>query len=218
MIRKDSHQNRQIERRGREKRGPVIFFVLVIVLSASALVIMARQPAVGGFSITAMVTERTTAPTERSSSTSVISMIPVHIDGEIALPGVYYVEEGTLLIDLIEEAGGFTDAADRSPFNLAMCVLPHMKIYVPRLGDPLGQDPVQGHAPAQRGDHKIDLNKATREELETLPGIGPATADAIISFRDVNGAFEKIEDLMLVPGIKEGRFARLREKLTVSSP
>ncbi|NMB29193.1 MAG: hypothetical protein GX991_03945 [Clostridiaceae bacterium] len=217
-MRKDSHRIRQMEKRGRAKRGPIVFFVAVIVISASILVITARRPSGAGFTITTNLSSIETTQADPSHFISTIQKIPVHIDGEIEHPGVYHVEEGTLLVELVEAAGGFTDEADRSPFNLAMRLTAHMKIFVPRLGDPSDQELVQGYTSAQKGDRKIDLNRATREELETLPGIGPATADAIISFRDANGAFGKIEDLMLVPGIKEGRFARLKDHLTVSSP
>ncbi len=212
------YRKRELERRGRAKRGPIVFFAAVIVLSASFLVFSARLPSGDGFSLVTKTATRETTLDEQSHTTLPNLKIPVHIDGEIRDPGVYYVEEGTLLFELVELAGGFTDDADRTLFNLAMCLTAHMKVFVPRVGDALSQEPVQGHAHSERGDHKIDLNKATREELETLPGIGPATADAIISFRDTNGAFERIEDLMLVPGIKEGRFARLKDHLDVSSP
>lgn len=217
-MRMKRYRDREIKRRGKAKRGPIIFFAAVIILSASFLVFSARRPSGDGFLIVTMTTNAETTPTGQSHATLTKLMIPVHIDGEIRTPGVYYVEEGSLLIELIERAGGFTDDADRLPFNLAMRLTAHMKVFVPRMGDSVSQEPVQGYVPPQQGTHKIDLNRATREELESLPGIGPVTADAIMSYRDSNGAFERIEDLMLVPGIKEGRFARLKEHLTVSSP
>jgi competence protein ComEA len=217
-MRKTSHRIRQMDRRGRAKRGPIVFFVAVIVVSASILVITARRPSGVGFTITTKIASSETAQPEPTPFSTTILKIPIHIDGEIEVPGVYHVKDGTLLVELVEAAGGFTDNADRSPFNLAMRLTAHMKIFVPRLGDPSDQEPVQGYTLAQQGNDKIDLNRATREELETLPGVGPATADAIISYRDTYGAFGKIEDLMLVPGIKEGRFARLKDHLTVSLP
>ena len=61
----------------------------------------------------------------------------------------------------------------------------------------------------------VDINRANMEELETLPGVGPSTAEAIINFREENGPFKTIEDLMLVPGIKEGRFERMKDRLRV---
>ncbi len=217
-MRMSRHRKRERDFRGRAKRGPVIFFVAVIVLSASILVISARRPSGKSFSIETKGPSSATAQPERLPTRSMPQLIPVHIDGAVNDPGVYYVKDGTLLVELIELAGGFAEDADRSPFNLAMRLSAHMKVFVPRIGVPLSQEPVQGQDPLQQKDLKIDLNKATREQLETLPGIGPATADAIISFRETNGAFETIEDLMLVPGIKEGRFARLKDQLTISSP
>lgn len=217
-MRMKDHRVRQIDRRGKVKRGPIVFFVAVIAFSASILVFSARRPSGNDFTIMTKATECETTQSEQTSTTLTSLMIPVHIDGEIHHPGVYYVEDGTLLFELIEDAGGFTKDADTSPFNLAMRLAPHMKVFVPRIGDTVNQEPVQGHMSSERGDHKIDLNRATREEFETLPGVGPATADAIISYREKNGSFEKIEDLMLVPGIKEGRFARLKDHLTVTSP
>ena len=217
-MRKSRSRNREMDRRGRVKRGPIVFFVAIIIVSTSILVISARRPSGNSFLIETKAPSSVTTLAEQLSLTLTTYLIPIHIDGEINIPGVYHVKDGTLLVELIETAGGFTDDADRSPFNLAMRLSAHMKIFVPRIGDVLDQEPVQGHETLQKGERKIDLNRATREELETLPGIGPATADAIISFRDANGSFERIEDLMLVPGIKEGRFARLKDLLTVSQP
>jgi competence protein ComEA len=89
-----------------------------------------------------------------------------------------------------------------------------MKIYIPKEGEaaPLWQE---AGSPPQA---LVDINRAGRAELMTLSGVGEATADAIISFREEHGPFAKIEDIMRVPGIKEGRFAKLKDRITTGYP
>lgn len=213
-----SRRHHSKARRGKTTRGPIVFFTMVVVLSATILVLTARRPSGRNFIITPESHPKTSQSVCSPSEVVTMKMIPVHIDGAIENPGVYYVSENTLLFDLVTKAGGFAEDADKSSFNLAMRLEAHMKIYVPRIGEVMNQEPVQGQNQEERADRKIDLNDATKELLESLPGIGPATADAIITYRESNGPFKAIEDLMLVPGIKEGRFARLKDKLVVLSP
>ena len=89
-------------------------------------------------------------------------------------------------------------------------------MYIPEKGEAI--PPLQVAYEGEDSDGKIDLNRATSSELETLPGVGQVTAQAIISYRDQHGPFSAIEDLMLVPGIKEGRFAQLKDGVCVTGP
>ncbi len=117
--------------------------------------------------------------------------------------------------DALREAGGLVPEADPSAVNLAMRLQAHMKVYIPQVGEApalLVEGGVNGVAA------RVNINRATKEELESLPGVGEATSAAILAYREAEGAFETIEDLMRVPGIKEGRFARLKDRITVSGP
>jgi len=210
--------NRSATRRGRTVGTPVFLISSIIILSAVVLVITARRPSGQGFILTTGNSGEIATTDCIPHTTTTLKLIPVHIDGAVDKPGVYFVPEETLLFELVRTAGGFTRDAEQSGFNLAMLLTAHMKIYVPSKGEALNQNPVQRQEDTRTADKIIDLNRATREDLESLPGVGPATAEAIVSFRDANGPFKSVEDLMRIPGIKEGKFARLKDRLVITSP
>lgn len=140
----------------------------------------------------------------------------VHVCGEVLNPGVYELEEGSRIFQLIEMAGGFTDAAATEYLNMAQIVQDGMKIQVPSLeeldtGEWLGQ---QGSALEEK-PRKINLNTATKEELMTLRGIGEARAEDILRYREEHGTFETIEEIMEISGIKDAAFQKIKEYITV---
>lgn len=147
-------------------------------------------------------------------------LFPVYLVGCIKQPGVVYVPEGAILQDAVLLAGGFTEEADPEAVNLACRLAQNMMIKVPSaseqdknwLLDP-GDDPAFPSAPTER--KRININTAGAGELATLPGIGESTANKIIAYREANGLFRTPEDLMNVPGIKEGRYAELKAYITV---
>lgn len=136
------------------------------------------------------------------------------IKGAITQPGVYEIKEGGRVIDLIELAGGLKKEADAAAINFAMYVQDEMSIYVPRIGEEAPASlPVQETGEASKGS--VDLNSAESAELETLPGIGPAKAEAIIEYRKTNGPFKTIEDLKEISGIGEKTFEKLKDLILV---
>lgn len=195
---------------GRRKGPPVLFFFILMTVSAAIIVMIARKPSGSALPIPS---SQTGARVETSESSP--SLFPVHVDGAVKRPGLYYFREGAILNDAILEAGGLTGLADRRAVNLAVRLQPHLKVYIPRQGEEV--DDVIDETGAG-GDGKIDLNRASREELEQLPGIGRVTAEAIIAYREAHGPFQVIEDLMRVAGIKEGRFASLKDSVKVTNP
>lgn len=144
------------------------------------------------------------------------SMIMVHIEGEVVNPGVYTCEKGDRLIDLVNQAGGFTEQAASKSLNLATRIEDEMMIIVPNLsdGDLDNLVPIAGIISSPQSDGKIDINNASKEELMTLPNIGPKTADSIIEFRQ-GQKFEKIEDITMVSGIGEKTFESLKDLIYV---
>ncbi len=198
-------------RPGRPKGAPVLLFLFLIVLSAALISLLARRPA--GKAL--VLTGEESLPLSTAPPPTSASLFPVHIDGAVVNPGIYYVQEGAILGEALEEAGGITEEADPCAVNLALRLQPHMKVYLPRAGE---LPPLLGEGVSQGPDARVDINRATREELESLPGVGEATSAAIIAHREEEGPFGTIEDLMLVPGIKEGRFARLKDRIYVSGP
>ncbi|MEV4775033.1 ComEA family DNA-binding protein [Microbacterium sp. LWH12-1.2] len=134
----------------------------------------------------------------------------VHVLGEVEKPGLYLLDLDARLVDALAAAGGTTEAADLQAVNLARVVADGEQIIVPPMGEP-GAPP--GAAPP--GDARIDLNAADQAALETLPRIGPALAQRIIAWRDENGRFQSVDDLLAVPGIGEKMLAGLREGVRV---
>ena len=142
----------------------------------------------------------------------------VHVCGCVAVPGVYEIREGMRVCEVLEMAGGMTAAADRECLNLAQPVTDGEKIRVPSREETAGTDPgiIQGTEARSGGSGKIDLNRAGREELMTLPGIGRVKAEAILAYREEHGPFSRAEDLCKVPGIKEATYTAIADLIMVS--
>ncbi|MCC3647602.1 helix-hairpin-helix domain-containing protein [Cytobacillus oceanisediminis] len=141
------------------------------------------------------------------------------IKGAVEKPGVYEAEEGERVIDLLEKAGGLTEKADRTKINFALKITDEMVIYVPKEGEILEETRAgagNGEVKGQQDSGKVNLNGADETELQTLPGIGPSKAAAIIEHRDTNGPFKDIEDLKLISGIGEKTFEKLKEHISVN--
>jgi competence protein ComEA len=162
-------------------------------------------------SLTTAVEEPDHAP-EREVVTQTITVF-VDIKGEVLIPGVYEVNESSRIQDLIKLAGGYTANADRNGINLAQKVKDEMVIYVPAKGE---NQPEWTNKVTDANESKlININEAEQTELETLPGIGPAKAAAIIAYREENGLFKTIDDLGNVSGIGDKSLEKLREYITV---
>ncbi|WP_309102621.1 ComEA family DNA-binding protein [Microbacterium sp.] len=136
----------------------------------------------------------------------------VHVLGEVHEPGLYVLHLDARLIDALAAAGGTTDAADLQAVNLARVVTDGEQIIVPPVG---GAGVRPGAPPLPQADARIDLNTADQAALETLPRIGPALAERIIAWREENGRFTSVDDLLAVPGIGEKMLAGLRDGVRV---
>lgn len=137
----------------------------------------------------------------------------VDIKGEINRPGVYEVNTTSRVNDVIQLAGGFTDEADQNFVNLAQKVQDEMVIIIPKIGEE--HQILSGSSNMTIDDSRVNINQASKDELETLPGIGPAKAQAILDFREENGSFKEVEDLLQVNGIGEKTLENLIEYIDV---
>jgi competence protein ComEA len=154
------------------------------------------------------------------------SLVPVEVvvqvAGAVARPGVYRLADGARVVDLVDAAGGALADADLQALALAGRLTDGQRVQVPRQGEVLPPS-VLGVAPGGAGDGAgasvpvtpIDLNAATMADLDALPGIGPATAQAILTYRERNGPFRSVEDLGEVQGIGPARLDALRELVRV---
>jgi len=144
---------------------------------------------------------------------SVDMMIKVDVKGEVNKPGVYEVDDTFRVIDIINTAGGLTTEADESKINLAQKVVDEMVVVVPKIGDEETEEFTFFNG---GGDtNQINLNMATVDELSTLNGIGPKKAQVIIDYREENGPFQQVEDIMNVTGIGEKTFDSFKDDVTV---
>lgn len=150
----------------------------------------------------------------------VISTYKVDVKGAVQKPGVYEFTTGDRVTDIIQKAGGFKNEADSKQVNMAQLVEDEMVIYIPAKGemvDTSNQTVAEssGNVAADKTDGTINLNKATSEELQELPGIGPSKATAILQKREELGSFKNVEDLKEVTGIGDKTFEKLKELITV---
>ncbi|OZU89909.1 competence protein ComEA [Virgibacillus indicus] len=134
----------------------------------------------------------------------------VDVKGEVMKPGVYEMEMDARVNDVIQTAGGFSEDADQSQVNLAQKVQDEMIIIIPKAGE---SD--QGLNANPPGSEKVRINYASQQEIESLSGIGPSKAAAIIQHRDEYGFFRTLEDLLEVSGIGEKTLETLKDDIQV---
>lgn len=153
------------------------------------------------------VTEPGPPPSESDPATPAL----VHVTGAVVEPGVYELPPGARVRDAVLAAGGPSAEADWNALNLAAVVADASRVYVPVEGEQvvLESTPAQAHPAGP-----VDVNRATVDELDQLPGIGPATAAAIVTERERNGPFVGVDDLDRVPGIGPAKLEALRDLVT----
>ncbi len=164
--------------------------------------------------------------------------VRIHVAGAVFRPGVYTVSSSARVVDAVKAAGGATSRADLERINLAQTIVDTEQVFVPfrssrttkitvaprlrpsRTTNPVSVPTVPGALPivgmpTTTATPLINLNSATSDQLDTLPGVGPSTAKAIISYRNRKGPFGKVEDLLNVPGIGPSKVAAIRDQVTV---
>ena len=176
-----------------------LFPVTVIVVVAVALVgigvLATRDDASPGIEIL--------LPTQTPTAE-----LAAYITGEVQNPGVYTIESDFRIADLVRAAGGATADADLELINLSQRIGDGAHVQVPRIGSPI-PPPIPG------ATGMINVNLAASEQLQLLSGIGPALALAILDYRETNGPFLRLEDLLLVSGIGPATLERFRHQATV---
>ncbi len=159
-------------------------------------------------------------PSPVPSATPTPSPLRVYVTGAVLNPDVYRLATGSIVKDAIEAAGGVNDDADLVRINLAQELQDQQQIYVPCVGEDNAPPPVAGGEPTPSSGSagpaaKININTATTEELDTLPGIGPAFAQRIIDYRNANGPFKSTEEITNVSGIGDATFQKLKDRISV---
>jgi len=165
-----------------------------------------------------------------AASVSAPSTLTVHVAGAVKKPGVYVLSSTARVVDAVTAAGGPLTSADLEGINLAQTLVDTEQIYIPprsRRTTPVTVAPrlkpsrsttpstAPGSSGTTAGSTVLNLNTATASELDALPGVGPATAKAIIDHRTKKGPFTKVEDLLNVAGIGPSKLAALRDQVAV---
>lgn len=146
-------------------------------------------------------------------STSTTAAIFVQVVGAVECPGVYQLPRGSRVFQAVAAAGGARPDADLEAINMASLVADGARIVVPRVGDQTGAG-TAGVGPtgvSASESHMVSLNSADVRALESLPGIGPSLAAAIIAYREEHGPFQSVEELVKVPGIGPATLAKIRD-------
>lgn len=148
--------------------------------------------------------------------------IIVEIKGEVAKPDVYQLEEGSIIKDLIDMAGGVTEEADLSRINRAEELLNHELIIIGNINDETESSVVQNNSKySSNGNNSdkvstlININTADLEQLKEITGIGNIKAQSIIDYREANGGFKSLEELKNVDGIGDKTFEKIKEQITL---
>lgn len=158
------------------------------------------------------------AKVEEEKIVEEVKVMLVDVKGAVVNPGVYEVMGDERVINVIEKAGGLKEGADETKVNFAQRVTDEMVLYIPLIGEEGANMTIStGTNPAStsKGEEKININMASAEELQNLPGIGPSKAEAIIAHRENSGLFQTIDDLKLVAGIGDKTFEKLQELIIV---
>jgi competence protein ComEA len=149
------------------------------------------------------------------SATPAPPLITVYISGEVVSPGVYEISSDARVERVVELAGGLTDEADASRINLAAHVADAQHIVVPAVGGPVVSAGTAADGAYPEQSALVNINTASTDELQTLPGIGEAIAGYIVEYREEHGGFKSIDEIMNVTRIGAVTFDRIKDKITV---
>jgi competence protein ComEA len=201
----------------------VVFFAGIIVGVGSVTLVGRVQPA--------PIVIQPPAPTALPNPTATPGPLRVFVNGAVAAPAVYELVPGGIVQQAIEQAGGFTLEANTAVVNMALPLQDGMQIYVPTVDETAEQAQAVISSPAVvtddveldlvgetavTGDGElVNINTATVTQLDTLPGIGPSTAEKIVEYRDTNGPFATIDEIMSVSGIGPAKFEQIQSFITV---
>ena len=189
-----------------------------------ALVSVVAVALLAGGVVAAVWVLRTPPPSESlipQAAAAAVSSIPapapsegalmVQAAGAVLSPGVYRVPADARVIDVIDAAGGLAPGADADRLALAAKVSDGERVYVPRVGEALPSAPAGAAEPAG----PLDLNTASERDLDALPGVGPATAKAIVTYRESHGPFTSVDQLLEVRGIGPAKLDQLADLVRV---
>ncbi|MCM6763905.1 helix-hairpin-helix domain-containing protein [Rathayibacter sp. ZW T2_19] len=196
--------------RARWRIGTGAAVVLVLAAAVIAVLLAGAQASGRTRVLPAVSAAQSGAPSAAPSSAASSPALYVHVAGEVVSPGLYLLKDGARVADALAAAGGATESADPDAVNLARRVVDGEQLLVPAVG----AAPAAGAAPgAGDASGPVSLSTATAAQLEELPEVGPATAAKIIAYREANGPFSSVDQLLEVPGIGEKTLEAFRDEV-----
>ena len=192
-----------------ERHRVLIVSALAVLVVGGVIAWVASRPNPGPI----IISTPEPTPTSVPLPTATPAPLRVYVTGAVERADVYTLPPGSLVKDAIAAAGGATADADLEQINLAIEVYDQQQIHVPRKGEEVTPVAAPVGVPSTMG--KVNINTASVEELDTLPGIGPAIAQRIIVYRTEHGDFAAIEDITNVKGIGPATFEEIKELITV---
>jgi competence protein ComEA len=212
----------------RERRGPRLRALLAGAgRQRTAIAVLALAAVLAAGVVWARAAPRPGAPADAPGAAAAAQTLPravqgeaavgrvaVHVAGRVRRPGLVRLAAGSRVLDAVRAAGGTTPGADLDAVNLARKLVDGEQVRIPARGQaaPAAAPPAGG--PAGQAAGPLDLNTATAEQLDTLPGVGEVTAGRIVAYRTAH-PFTSVDELLEVPGIGQRRFEQLKDLVTV---
>jgi competence protein ComEA len=202
-------------------RGHIVVLLINLAVTG-ALFFWLQRPVATPFEITPpQPTPAITPGAQPPLEAATAALLRVYVTGAVAHPDVYRLPPGSIVKDAIQAAGGASGEADLARVNLAQELRDQQQVVVPRAGEPDVAPPAGSTPPSRSGEiplsGKVNINTATADELDTLPGVGAVTARRILDYRAAHGPFKSIEDIQQVTGIGDATYQKLKDLITVGN-
>lgn len=195
--------------RGRMELGPwhvvAVVVAVCLALATATWLTLEHQPHV----VTGTAGGSAPSAAAVAAPTSATTSVTVDVEGAVRKPGIVVLHAGARVVDAVKAAGGSFHRDQLAGLNLATVLTDGQQVVV---GAP---NPGSGGAAAVSSDDRVNLNTASADDLDAIPGVGPVTAEAIVSWRQRNGSFHTVDELMEVDGIGPGKFAKIKPHVTV---
>lgn len=196
-----------VARLDRFRERPAMIALLLLAVAAAAVGLPMLRSSADSQPVEELIPQVGLAPTTGVGPEP--AAVVVHVSGAVAAPGVYSLPSTARVIEAVEAAGGATLDADLHQLNLAAVVADGQQVRIPIVGELLPST-TSGASPGP-----VDLNRGDVVALQSLPGVGPATAEAIVAYREEHGPFRSVDDLLDVPGIGPAKLAAIADAVVV---
>ncbi len=222
----------------KQKKIIAIILIIVVLIAYYYLYLKNSTEEISNQDLEVNNTQESNQTNETEKETE--ETIVVHISGAVNIEGIVELEAGSRIANAIEKAGGVKENADMTDINLAYPLEDGMKIHIPTkeeteanknnenmideryiisssggVSSKEDTNSIQGSSKSTTSNAKVNINTATQEELDTLPGIGPSIASKIIDYREQNGKFNSIEEIKEVSGIGDAKYQKIKDSITI---